>query len=98
MDFIMESIKDILPQVFEQLTERIPQTQTKIQRIWQNVIDAKMAQHSVLLDFTDGILTVAVDSSSWLYQMNLNKRKILTQLQDEIPQMQNIQFKIGKVQ
>ncbi len=94
----MESIKDIIPQVFEQLTERIPETQTKIQRIWQNVIDAKMAQHNVLLDFTDGILTVAVDSSTWLYQMNLNKKKILGQLKDEIPDIKNIQFKIGKVQ
>lgn len=93
----MESIKDILPQVFEQLTERIPQTQTKIQRIWQNTIDAKMAQHSVLLDLTDGVLTAAVDSSAWLYQMNLNKKKILGQLQDDLPQIKNIQFKIGKV-
>ncbi|HLD69396.1 MAG TPA: DUF721 domain-containing protein [Candidatus Omnitrophota bacterium] len=94
----MDSIKDILPQIFEQLTERIPQTQTKIQRIWQNVVDAKMAQHSVLSDFTDGILTVAVDSSVRLYQMNLNRKKILGQLQEEIPDIKNIQFKIGKVQ
>ncbi len=93
----MNSIKDIIPQVFEQLTERIPETQTKIQRIWQNVMDAKMAQHSVLSDFSDGILTVVIDSSARLYQMNLNKKKILGQLQDEIPDIKNIQFKIGKV-
>lgn len=92
----MESIKDIIPHVFEQLTDRIPQTQTKIQRIWQNAIDAKMAQHSTLSDFTDGVLTVEVDSSAWLYQMNLNKRKILIQLQDEIRDIKNIQFKTGK--
>ena len=94
----MESIKDIIPQVIEQLTIRKPDDQNKIQRIWQNIIDAKMAQHSMLSDFSDGILTVAVDSSVRLYQMNLNKKKILEQLQDEIPDIKNIKFKIGKVQ
>ena len=93
----MESIKDIIPQVIEQLTIRKPDDQNKIQRIWQNIIDAKMAQHSMLLDFSDGILTVAVDSSVRLYQMNLNKKRILEQLQDEIPDIKNIKFKIGKV-
>ena len=94
----MESIKDIIPQVIEQLTIRKPDDQNKIQRIWQNIIDAKMAQHSRLSDFSDGILTVAVDSSVRLYQMNLNKKRILEQLQDEIPDIKNIKFKIGKVQ
>ena len=94
----MESIKDIIPQVIEQLTIRKPDDQNKIQRIWQNIIDAKMAQHSMLSDFSDGILTVAVDSSVRLYQMNLNKKKILEKLQDEIPDIKNIKFKIGKVQ
>ena len=93
----MESIKDIIPQVIEQLSQRAPADQKKIQRIWQNVIDAKMRQHSALLDFSDGVLTAAVDSSARLYQMNLNRKKILEQLQDEIPEIKNVQFKIGKV-
>lgn len=93
----MESIKDIIPQVIQELTLRKPDDQNKIQRIWQNIVDAQMARHSVLLDFSDGILTVAVDSPSWLYQMNLNKKKILGQLQEEIPDIKNVQFKIGKV-
>ena len=93
----MESIKDISPQVIEQLTVRKPDDQNKIQRIWQNVIGAQMAQHSALSDFSDGILTAVVDSSVRLYRMNLSKKKILEQLQDEIPDIKSIQFKIGKV-
>ena len=93
----MNTIKDILQQVIGDLSLNKPDDQTKIQRIWQNTIDERTAQHSVLANFSDGILTVAVDSSSWLFQMNLQKKKILEQLQDEMPEIKNIQFKIGKV-
>lgn len=93
----MDAIKDIIPQVIEQLSQRKPEDQNKIQRIWRNVIDAKMAQHCLLANFFDGILTVVVDSSSWLYQMNLNRKKILDELREEMPEIKNIQFKIGKV-
>ena len=93
----MNTIKDIIPQVIEQLSLRQPDHQMKIQRIWQNIIDERMAAHSALDHFTQGILTVSVDSSSWLFQMNLNKRKILERLQEEMPDVKNIQFKIGKV-
>ena len=93
----MESIKDIIPQVIEELTVRKPDDRNKIQRIWQNVTDVQTARHSALLDFSDGVLTVAVDSSARLYQMNLKRKKFLEQLQEEIPDIQQIQFKIGKV-
>ena len=93
----MNTIKDILQQVIGNLSLNKPDDQNKIQRIWQNIIDTRTAQHSVLSNFSDGLLTVVVDSSSRLFQMNLQKKKILEQLQDEIPQIKNIQFKIGKV-
>ena len=94
----MDSIKDILPQVIEQLSLRQPQTQNKIQRIWENLTDERTAAHCALSDFSGGQLTILVDSSPWLYQMNLKKKKILEQLQEEIAEIKMIHFKIGKVQ
>ena len=91
----MESIKDILPQVVEQLSLRQPQTQNKIQRIWESIIDERTALHCTLAEFSDGQLTVTVDSSTWLYQMNLKKKKTLEQLQEEIAEIKTIHFKIG---
>ena len=93
----MNTIKDIIPQVIEQLSLRQPDSQMKIHRIWQNIVDERMSTHSALVNFNQGILSVCVDSSSWLFQMNLNKRRILERLQEEMPEVKNIQFKIGKV-
>lgn len=93
----MKSIQDIIPQVIEQLSLRQPDRQMKIQRIWLNIIEKKMAAHCALADFTNGVLTVCVDSSAWLFQMNLNKKKILDRLREEMADVKNIQFKIGKI-
>ncbi len=93
----MNTIKDIIPQVIEQLSLRQPDSQMKIQRLWQNIIDERMFSHSTLENFTQGVLTICVDSSAWLFQMNLNKRRILERLQEEMPEVKNIKFKIGKV-
>ena len=93
----MKSIQDIIPQVIEQLSLRQPDRQMKIQRIWQNIVEKKMAAHCALADFTNGVLTVCVDSSAWLFQMNLNKKKILDRLREEMADVKNIQFKIGKI-
>ncbi len=93
----MENIKNIIPTVFEQMTVKKAEDQGKIFRAWESLIDGKMVKHCLIDGFQDGVLNVNVDSSAWLFQMNCHKTKILEILQEEIPDLKKIFFKIGKV-
>ena len=93
----MEPIKEIIPQVIENISQKKPETQLKIQRIWQNTAGDKLGPHTSIAGLKDDTLYVHVDSPAYLFQMNLKKKKILEQLREEIPELKNINFKIGKV-
>ncbi len=93
----MEQIKDIIPQVINHIAQKKPEVQNKIQRLWQGISNGKAAKHTSVVNLQKGTLTVHVDSPAWLFQMNLQKRKILEHLKEEIPELTQIYFKIGKV-
>ena len=93
----MEQIKDIVSQVIANISSGKPGVQSKIQRVWQNLCDKKTAQHTAIAGLQKGSLVINVDSPAWLFQMNLQKRKILEKLKEEIPELSHIHFKIGKV-
>ena len=92
----MEPIKDIIPQVIESISQKKPEAQSKLQRIWQSIVGEKSGQHTVIGGFKDNALLVLVDSPAYLFQMNLKKRKFLEQLKEEFPELKEINFKIGK--
>ncbi len=93
----MEPIKDIIPQVIANISQKKPETQEKIQRLWYSMVGEQAKEHTAMAEFKDKRLTVHVDSPAWLFQMNVKKRKILERLKEEWPDLQNIHFKIGKV-
>ena len=93
----MDSIKDIIPQVIEKISHKKPQEQIEIQRVWQNIIEKKAAEHTAISGLKGGELMVSVDSSAWLFQMNAIKHKLLKSLRELEPGIQQISFKIGKV-
>jgi hypothetical protein len=93
----MDQIKDIIPQVISDLSQRKPHRQIQIQNIWQEIIDEKTRKHVAIAGFDRGRLLVWVDSSTWLFQLNLNKKKILGKIQKQVSEVESIQFKIGKL-
>ena len=93
----MDNIKIVIHKLFDQFHTKETGRQEKIQRLWQTVVDAATIRHTKLIDFKEGTLIVHVDSWAWLYQMNLKKANILKRVQEDIPEIQNIFLKIGKV-
>ncbi len=93
----MESIKNIMLSVMDGFNAQKPQSQEKIQRVWERLINPQELKHTRIVEFENGILKIHIDSSAWLYQFNIKKKIILEQLKEEIPQVQQIIFKIGKV-
>lgn len=93
----MDRIKDIVGQVIEKIAEKKAAGHKRIDQVWQNILEKKDLQHTCLVGIKEGKLLVAVDSPAWLFQMNIKKQRILERLKEEMPEIQRIHFKIGKV-
>jgi len=93
----MESIQEIVTHVLKDISGQRLSFSTKIQEIWDRILDPREQKHSRIEEFQNGTLMVCVDSSAWLFQMNFKKRKILTALQKDIPGVKKILFKLGKI-
>jgi len=89
----MDSIKNIIPDVIQSLSERSPQNDLKIQRLWDQVVND---QHTKVVGFQDGILNIEVDNNSRAYKLKMRSRKILKDLQEDIPEIKQIFFRTGK--
>ena len=93
----MDTIKDIVYQVFEKMVQGRADPQDRLERIWLSVLRKGEEKHLKLLGLKNDTLFVDVDSPAWLFQMRIQKKKILEKFQEQIPEIKNISFKIGKV-
>ena len=93
----MEEIKGIVYKVIGDIDSKKPQGYSKLQRIWEGFLKGQGAEHTKIMEISDGNLTVHVDSSVWLFQLKMKKRIILEQLQEETLEVKDIFFRIGKI-
>lgn len=93
----MDSIKNIIPQVIERLSNRQPSAQDSLEKIWKSVLKKEELKHVKLAGMNRGNILAYVDSPAWLYQIQIRKMKILEQLKKGISDIRDIHFKIGKV-
>ena len=94
----MQEIKDIVNKVFA----GIPGTtnavqQEKISKVWERVLKHQGMTRARISGLKEGTLVVNVDSPARLYQFNLKKKKLLEEVNQEVPEIKKIYFKIGKV-
>lgn len=47
--------------------------------------------------FKKGILNINVDSSIWIYQLSLKKNALLIELRNDIAEIKDINFRLGKI-
>lgn len=94
----MDDIKDIIKNVVGNISQQKPNIFHNIDVVWNKIFDEYFLKHTKLVGIREGILSVIVDSPLYLYQLKTQKEKVLKQIQQDIPEIHNIQFKIGKVQ
>lgn len=92
----MDSIRDIIPQVIENLALKKPNTKRNIQEVWK-IAAGEQAEHCTVKDFQKGMLKVHVDSSARMFALSTRKSDLIKILQHEIPEIKDIIFKIGNV-
>ncbi len=93
----MDGIREIVQNVMGNMSNRVPTAEEKIQRVWKSIITEKEFLNTKISGFNNGELVVYVGSAAWLYQMNSRKKVILEIIGEEIPEIKNLRFKIGKM-
>ena len=92
-----QPIRDVILQVIENLSSGKVDLYKKIQMLWEQIFSKEEKKHTNIGEFKDGNLMIEVDSSLYIFQMNLRKAKILEKFQQELPEIKTILFKIGKI-
>jgi predicted nucleic acid-binding Zn ribbon protein len=92
----MDLIKDIVQQVVKNISEQKTPQEDNIQTAWEQAAGKKTAQHTHVAGVRKGNLLVLTDSPVRLFDLTLHKARILKQLQEHLPEIVEISFKIGK--
>jgi len=92
----MDSIKDIIPQVVEKMARQRAGEQGALEQAWQDVLEKHDLKHVRLVGPRDGNLLVSVDSPARAYHLRMRKARILKQLQEKIPGIKDITFKVSE--
>lgn len=94
----MERIKDTLESVIRELSaqKKIPDSQGP--EAWlRKALTKKERGHIKFHYFRKGILGLSVDSSVWLYSLNLKKAGLLNKLKECSAEVKEIRFNIGDI-
>ena len=94
-----EDIKDILRKIVKKIEEQGLGKKEKISQAWEKAAGERAILHSRPVSLTRKILTVEVDSSTWLYSLSLKKRFILKDIKKELERykIDDIRFRMGNI-
>ena len=94
----MEAIKDTVHNVIKGLMTAKGQSCGDDPHAWlKKTLTTKELRHIKCNYFKKGILGLSVDSSGWLYNLNLQKEELLTRLKKHSSAIKEIRFRIGEL-
>ncbi|PIQ89193.1 MAG: hypothetical protein COV72_04430 [Candidatus Omnitrophica bacterium CG11_big_fil_rev_8_21_14_0_20_42_13] len=93
------AIKDVVGDVIQELSEGSGVSKPRIIEAVNSAVGRKAAGHIKTEYFKNSKLTINVDSSVWLYKLNMQRKQILDNLRIALPKTEftEIIFKVGKV-
>lgn len=94
-----ENIKGILCKVIGKIEKQGPGKKEKILKTWKKIAGEKATSHTRPVGIRRNVLTIEIDSSTWLYELNLKKRKLLKDIKKELAQykIEDIKFRMGDI-
>jgi hypothetical protein len=90
----MDPIKNILTSVMGRMSVREGVSSVNIGQVWTRISGGKGSR---VADLKDGCLTVYVDTSMRMVNLNLHREDLLQQLNKDFPAIKKIYFRLGKV-
>ncbi len=96
----LDPIKDVVSGIVKGWKkESASFTEDKILKVWEKAAGRRLARHSRPVSFKAKRLIVHVDSSPWLYELTLQRPKILVRLKKCFKKkpVTEVQFRIGEI-
>lgn len=90
----MNTIKDVIPGVIGELAKKRPQ-ELDIVSLWTRI--SGNPKGSRVAEVKNGALTIVVDSSARKMVLFRKRQELLEELQNKIPTIKTIYFKVGSV-
>lgn len=91
----MEAIKDTLGVLLKQLKSHQKPLNERPETWLKKSLTKRELGHISGQAFKGGTLKISVDSASWLYHLNLQKRKLLKKISMFCPGVKDIRFVLG---
>jgi hypothetical protein len=66
---------------------------SRVSEAWDRLLPAQLSAHCEIVDITGGQLDVQVDSSSYLYELQLCSSELLDELQQQCPKVRLTKIK-----
>jgi predicted nucleic acid-binding Zn ribbon protein len=94
-----EGIGGIINQVINKLDAKAHGEQEKIVAAWYKATAPEALFHTKPVAIKKNILTIEVDSSTWLYMLNLKKKNILNGMRVALGEtkIEDIRFRMGEM-
>ncbi len=93
----MDAIKKVLHGVFQDLMKKQKETDyQKTLDVWKRIAGPKAFPHTKIVYLTKDKMRVNVNSSAWLYELNLRKERIQREL-DKALKIKEVNFRLGEV-
>lgn len=94
----MEDLKITVAAVLKDLETRKTQAAANDPaRYFDKVFAKKELRHIRPAYFRNGICAISVESSTWMYHLNLRKQDLLAKMRDFLPDIKDIRFVIGEI-
>jgi predicted nucleic acid-binding Zn ribbon protein len=92
-------VTDLLTSLLRGTPAELRLREGRIWEVWEEAVGGKIAAHAQPASFREGTLTLHVDSSPWLQQLNYLKKDLIAKVNEALDEelVQEIQLKGGKV-
>lgn len=94
-----EGIGDIISKVIKKLDTKTHGSKEEVVKAWYEAIEPKAVSHTRPVSIKKNILTIEVDSSTWLYFLSFKKKNILEDMKKLLGKgrIEDIRFRIGEI-
>ncbi|NQT76017.1 MAG: DUF721 domain-containing protein [Candidatus Omnitrophica bacterium] len=94
-----EDIKKILDKLIGKIGKAGPGKKDRILAAWKKVVGEKAATHSRPVSIKRKVMTIEIDSSTWMYELNLKKKHILGDVKKHLGEdkVKDLRFRMGNI-
>ncbi|MEW6075056.1 MAG: DciA family protein [Candidatus Omnitrophota bacterium] len=92
----MDAIKHTVQALLSQWRRKQRPCKDSYERYIKKILTKREIKHITLNNFKSGTLTLYLDSSGWLYHLQLKKEQLLKQIQQDCPEVRDMRFFLGE--